>query len=120
MDPFPGGVKRAELRVERSTREDGVIRLAVAGEIDMTTGDRFNDTLRQALKEPDLGQLLVDIAELQFMDSNAVAVLARTQRTAAERGIAFGIVNARGPVRHVLEMLGVYELLSADDHGIRG
>ncbi len=120
MDPFAGGVRRAELTVDRAPREDGVICLAVAGEIDMTTGDRFSDTLRQAVKEPDAHRVLVDVSNVQFMDSNAVAVLARTRRSAMERGVSFGIINARGAVRHVLEMLGVYELLAADDHGIRG
>jgi anti-anti-sigma factor len=114
MDPFAGGIRRAELRFDRLAREEGVVRIAVAGEIDMTTGDRFSDTLRQALNEPDTQRLLIDVSQVDFMDSNAVAVLARTRRTAMEQNILFGIVNAQGPVRHVLEMLGVYELLSAD------
>ena len=43
-----------------------------------------------------------------------MAVLVKARRTADEHGIAFGLVNARGVVRSVLEMLGVYEMLAAE------
>jgi anti-anti-sigma factor len=118
MDTFSGPLQPAELRFDRVAHTDGVTCLAVTGEIDMTTGDRFRHTLVEALHEPGVSRLLLDFAPLRFMDSNAVAVLVKTQRNAEEQGISFGIVNTRGVVRSVLEMLGVYEMLAAKEKGL--
>jgi anti-sigma B factor antagonist len=114
MDPFDGGVPRPELRFERCGPNGGVTRLAVAGEVDMTTGELFEQTLTGALDDPGLTRLLLDVAPLRFIDSNGVAALVKARRIADRQGVSFGLVNARGSVRSVLEMLGVYEMLAAD------
>jgi anti-sigma B factor antagonist len=117
MDTFGVPASRSELRFERLTQTDGAICLAVTGEVDMTTGDLFQQTLVRVLDEPGVARLRLDVAPLRFMDSNGVAVLVQACRTAERRGISFGIVNARGAIRSVLEMLGVYELLAAEEQG---
>jgi anti-sigma B factor antagonist len=111
MEAFDGR-SQPQLRFDRTTR-DGTVCLTVTGEIDMTTGDIFRQTLLAVLGEPGVRRLLLDVGPLRFMDSNGVGVLVKTQRSAEERDIGFGIVNARGPIRGVLEMLGVYEMLAA-------
>ncbi|OLE29408.1 MAG: hypothetical protein AUG44_04255 [Actinobacteria bacterium 13_1_20CM_3_71_11] len=102
-----------QLRFDRAAGQDGVVTLAVAGEVDMTTGDCFRDTLLAVLAERGVRRLLLDVGGLRFVDSNGVGVLVKAQRAADERDIGFGIVNAAGTVRGVLEMLGVYEMLAA-------
>jgi anti-sigma B factor antagonist len=117
MDSFDGALQPAELRLDRSAMGDGVACLSVTGEIDMTTGDRFSNALTQALNEPGVGRLVLDFGALRFMDSNGVNVLITAHRAANRQGITFEIVNAQGAVRHVLEMLEVYELLAAKEQG---
>ena len=114
MNPFDSDIPRPELHIERDGAAGGVTRLAVAGEVDMTTGEQFERTLIGTFDEPGVTRLLLDMAPLRFIDSNGVAVLVKARRTADEHGIAFGLVNARGVVRSVLEMLGVYETLAAE------
>jgi len=114
MDPIDGSALRPELRFERIGPANGVTCLAVAGEVDMTTGELFERTVTGALYEPGVTRVLLDLAPLRFIDSNGVAVLIKARRAAAGNGIAFGLVNARGVVRSVLEMLGVYEMLAAE------
>jgi anti-sigma B factor antagonist len=114
MDPYDVAPQRPELRIERAGAVDGVTCLAVAGEVDMTTGEQFERTLIGTLDEPGVTRLLLDVAPLRFIDSNGVAVLVKARRTADAHGIVFGLVNARGVVRSVLEMLGVYEMLAAE------
>lgn len=112
MESFEGRAQ-PQLRFDRTALQDGVVRLAVAGEVDMTTGDCFQQTLLAVLAEPGVRRLVLDVGGLRFVDSNGVGVLVKVQRAADERDIGFGIVNATGPVRGVLEMLGVYEMLAA-------
>jgi anti-sigma B factor antagonist len=112
METFEG-LPQPQLRFDRTAALDGVVHLAVAGEVDMTTGDCFRQTLLTVLAEPGVRQLVLDVGGLRFVDSNGVGVLVKAQRAADERDVGFGIVNAAGPVRGVLEMLGVYEMLAA-------
>ena len=62
--------------------------------------------------DPAVTSLTMDAAHLDFIDSNGVTVLVKAHRAADERGISFGIVNAQDPIRGLLEMLGVYEMLT--------
>jgi anti-sigma B factor antagonist len=114
MEMFGGEVQPPELRFDRVARGDGVACLSVVGEIEMTTGDRFGQTIAGVLAEPGVSGLLLDLGQLRFMDSNGISELVRAKRSAQERGISLRIVNARDATRHVLEMLGVYGLLVAD------
>jgi anti-sigma B factor antagonist len=114
METFDDRIPPPELRFDRTTRDNGVTCLTVTGEIDMTTGDCFRQTLLAVLGEPGVRRLLLDVAPLRFMDSNGVGVLVKAQRSAEERGVDFGIVNAQGAIRSVLEMLGVYDMLATE------
>src|SRR5437660_6583514 len=62
MDPFDGSPPRPELRFERMGPANGVTCLAVAGEVDMTTGELFERTLVGALGEPGVTRVLLDVA----------------------------------------------------------
>lgn len=115
MDTFAGQLPPSELGFDRVTGA-GVTRVTVTGEIDATNGDRFHQTLMDALNESGLRRLVLDLGPLRFMDSNAVAVLMKAQRASDERGVSFGITNTSDPIRHVLQMLGVYDVL-ADAQG---
>jgi anti-sigma B factor antagonist len=114
METVGGPSRRQELRFDRSTSSDGVTRLAVAGEIDMNTGDCFRQKIMLVLAEPGVNRLLLDLGPLRFIDSNGVATLVKARRAADAQGIGFGVVNAGGSIRSVLDMLGVYPILSAD------
>jgi anti-sigma B factor antagonist len=114
MDSFGGRLPPSELHFDHVTGADGVTRLTVTGEIDATTGEKFNQALVDALSAPGVRRVVLDLAGLRFIDSNGVALLMKAQRTADERGLMFGLVNAADTIRHVLQMLGVYEILA--DH----
>lgn len=103
----------AMLWLTGTDRGDGVTCLAVAGEVDMSTGDDFRRTVARHLRAPGVHTLLLDLAGLTFIDSNGVAVLVEAYRTAGERGLSFAATNATARIRSVLELMGVYELLTA-------
>ncbi|MEV4709270.1 STAS domain-containing protein [Actinoplanes sp. NPDC049316] len=114
MDPADR-VPPTQLTVERRGYDGGVVTLAVAGDIDMMTGDRFVRALTEALDEPGVTRLLVDLAALRFIDSNGVTALLRAHRAARRREATFGVFNVSEPVRSILTMLGVHDLLTAAD-----
>jgi anti-anti-sigma factor len=106
------GDRAGQLHLICSDRGDGLTCVAVAGDIDMSTGDTFRRTLTRHLREPGLHELRLDLGSLSFIDSNGVAVLIGACRVADERDISFGLINAPARIRSVLELMGVYDMLT--------
>jgi anti-anti-sigma factor len=113
MEPPPNdSAWSTTLRLDITDRAEGRTRVTVHGDIDMTTSDYFQQTLMGLVAEPAVTSLVLDAADLSFIDSNGVTVLVKANRAAGERGIPFRVANIQYPIRELLEMLGVYELLS--------
>jgi anti-sigma B factor antagonist len=107
-------------RLDITDPAEGTTCVTVHGDIDMTTSDYFNRTLMRLVAEPAVTSLVLDAAHLSFIDSNGVTVLVKAHRAAGERGISFRVINAQDPIRALLEMLGVYEILTERSPSRRG
>ena len=112
MEPPSESAWSTKLRLDVTDRTDGGTCLAVHGDIDMTTSDHFKQTVMRLVADPAVTRLTIDAAHLDFIDSNGVTVLVKAHRAADERGISFAVANAQGPIRSLLEMLGVYDMLT--------
>ena len=112
MKPPSASTWSPSLRIDRTDRPDGTTVLRVEGDVDMGTSGEFRETVMGIIGEPAVTGLVVDLAELAFIDSNGVTVLVKACRIAGERGTSFSITNAQDTIRGVLEMLGVYEMLT--------
>ena len=104
--------KPARFELHRSTGGVRTVRLSISGEIDISNSEELLTTLTAVLDEPRVTCVILDLAALTFIDSTGAGVLITGQRTAEERGVRFGVVNPRGFVRRVLQVLGVDERLA--------
>ncbi len=91
-----------EVRVQRS---GGITRLALFGELDLTTGEEFAMAFQDAALASDA--VLVDLRELAFMDSTGIRGLMRAQALADGSGVRLAVLNGSGPPHRVLELSGV-------------
>jgi anti-sigma B factor antagonist len=57
----------------------------------------------------------VELADLQFLDSSGVYGLVTGHHAAVRKGTCLYVINAGGPVAHVLEITGVGDLLRPPD-----
>ncbi|HEX8345206.1 MAG TPA: STAS domain-containing protein [Actinoplanes sp.] len=112
MEPLPESGRPTELRLDVTGRAGGDACIAVHGDIDMVTSDDFRETVMRLVADPAVTRVTVDAAELGFIDSNGVTVLVKAHRAAGERSIPFAVANTQDPIRGLLEMLGVYDLLT--------
>jgi anti-anti-sigma factor len=112
MDTGGNEIGSAPLELERSNDGYGRVRLAVAGEIDISNLDRLREVVTAILAEPHLTGLLLDFAPLDFIDSSGVEVLMQAKQLADRRGAGFALINARGKVQRVLAILGVDKFLA--------
>ncbi|MCW2643667.1 MAG: hypothetical protein JWP76_5973 [Dactylosporangium sp.] len=112
MDTGGNEIGSAPLELERSNDGYARVRLAVAGEIDISNLDRLREVVTAILAEPHLTGLLLDFAALDFIDSSGVEVLMQAKQLADRRGTGFALINAHGKVQRVLAILGVDKVLA--------
>ena len=82
-------------------RDEGLTRLAVAGELDLATVPE----LEAALPAPAPGEtLVVDLRELAFIDSAGIHVLMRLDIDARAQGWSLVVVRAPPDVQRILDL----------------
>jgi anti-sigma B factor antagonist len=100
-------------RVEPRT-EDRTTVLAITGELDLSSAPELETHLAEAFRS-DAKQVIVDLRELEFIDSTGLSVLVKANQQAHEAGCRFGIVNGGAQVRRLLSLTGVTERLRVAD-----
>lgn len=92
--------------------EDGEHRvIRVGGELDLATVPTLEQELEEAMKPTDATAIVVDLSDLEFIDSTGIAVLARAMGEDGENGSSrLRFVPSRADaVNRVLDMTGVAE-----------
>lgn len=81
--------------------------LHVSGELDITVRDDLREAILAALEH---GDVVVDLAGVTFLDSEALGALIDGYNEARVRPAGFRVVNARGLVARVLQVSGAHDL----------
>jgi anti-sigma B factor antagonist len=97
------------LAVERTSNE-GVELLLVEGELDIATAPRLISVMNGAVQEA-LSSLVVDLSQVDFMDSTGLALLINAHRRLTRRRKGFAVVCPPGPLRRVFEVTDMVETL---------
>jgi stage II sporulation protein AA (anti-sigma F factor antagonist) len=87
-------------------KSNGGVEVAVGGEIDIATVDRFRRALRDAVFETE-ATVNVDLLEVRFIGSVGINALVGARQLALDEGVAFRIVKASRNVEHVLDLMGL-------------
>ncbi len=111
------GVQVVENELPRSvaagaaSANGGICRLALHGDIDLSVRDLVRQAIEMRLVCDGVSFVLVDLADVTFMDCSTVGVLVACQHLAADIGCGFRVVNANGVVARVLDLAGAQSLL---------
>ncbi|GIJ47978.1 hypothetical protein Val02_48640 [Virgisporangium aliadipatigenens] len=98
-----------------SLRHGGdTITVCVSGDIDLRTAAQLEDAFA-GQTGGSAATVVVDLTEVEFVDSAGINALLKGQRGAQSHGQAFRISGTRPLVRQVLEMTGVWDLLSGHE-----
>ena len=95
-------------------RQGGASIFAVSGELDLRTSPELEERLGGAF---DAGAELVilDLRQIEFMDSTGLRVLLAAHQRAHESGRRFALVKGADQVERVLTLTGVRDLLTVVD-----
>ena len=85
--------------------------LTVRGELDMASGPQLEEAVDAAIRES-VGAFVIDLSDLEFIDSTGLQVLLRARGLLAREDRALAVVCPHGPVRRVFELSGCSELFA--------
>lgn len=95
------------LKVECEVSGDGrSVCLRLDGEVDLDTARLVEDALLPAL-EPRCTRLVVDLADVSFMDSSGLRVLVVARNALDDRGAEMVIANVNDQLRRLFEISGL-------------
>ena len=86
----------------RVAESGGVTTVFLDGEIDLERSPEARKALLEALSRG--GPLLVDLAEVEYMDSSGLASLIEVHQRAREKSIDFALARVSAPVMKVLKL----------------
>ena len=91
--------------------QDRALTLAVTGALDVATAGDLWAAGSRGIDESEAATVLLDMAGVDFLDSSGVSALVKLRKHAVGAGAVFQVLNPRPPVRRVLDLSGLSDLL---------
>ena len=88
--------------------------ITVSGELDLASSAALDEQLARVASSG-VDQVVVDLRELEFMDSTGLSTLVKAHQRAEEAGQQFGLVRGPQQVQRLLSLTGVEERLRFAD-----
>lgn len=99
-----------QFRVEVHTTTDATV-LAVSGELDLTSSTALEEAL-DGVDGASLEILVLDLREVEFMDSAGLAVVVKAHQQAQDAGHRFGVISGSPQVQRLLSLTGMNERMT--------
>jgi anti-anti-sigma factor len=104
---------QSNFNVEIDNSNQAVV-IRVSGELDLASSPALEQELeRGAASQAKV--VIVDLRNLEFMDSTGLSVLVRAHQRATENGQRFGVVRGPQQVQRLLSLTGVADRLNLAD-----
>lgn len=88
--------------------------VAVKGELDLASGPEL-ETQLDKISGPETQLVVVDLRQLDFMDSTGLSILVRAHQRLSEEGCEIGLVKGSQQVQRLLDLTGVADRLRLVD-----
>jgi anti-anti-sigma factor len=82
------------------------------GELDLATAPALEAALGRAFERAGAGRVVLDLRELEFIDSSGLRTLLTARRHADETGSKFSLVAGHRGLERTLEIAGVHKVFS--------
>ena len=102
-----------DFRVEVRTEGRAAV-VVVRGELDLATSPELEESLRR-IWDSGNEQLVIDLRELEFMDSTGLSIIVKAHQRLSEEGRRLCLVRGSQQVQRLLDLTGVSERLELID-----
>ena len=93
--------------------------IQIAGELDEHTANYAKMTIDSQLDEAECKQVVMDLSNLEFMDSTGIGVLMGRYKKMKQRGIPIFIANPSVQADKIFRMTALYEVMPKVKEGVR-
>ena len=93
------------------TQSAGTAELALSGDLDMSATFRLEPALDRLLSSSQVGEVVLDLGDVNFVDSSGLGLLLATYERSREAGTAMAIVGPSPEVQRVFRLAGVETVL---------
>lgn len=83
----------------------------ITGELDEHTALYTRNKLDEMFSQKDFHQIIIDLSELDFMDSTGIGVLIGRYKKMKDRGISIFICNPSSHAEKIFKMTGLYDIM---------
>jgi anti-sigma B factor antagonist len=99
------------IEVDTST-EDGLAVVTPRGELDVAGTPALEDALADVAGGPGVRGVVVDLSQLEFMDSSGLRAVVLADQRLRRQGLRFALVRGGEPVHRVFELTRMTERLT--------
>ena len=99
-----------QLRIRILSANNRQTHVLLSGELDLETVSQLNVVLDR-IAQMDTREVVLDLSELSYLGSVGVGVIIRISDELGESGRQLVLTGAQGPVKVVLQLLGLYYLV---------
>ncbi|HTE60042.1 MAG TPA: STAS domain-containing protein [Solirubrobacteraceae bacterium] len=94
-----------------SRSDEDSLELVLAGELDMPATFKIEPELDRLLSGQEVRRLVLDVADVRFIDSAGLGALLSIRERTKLLGIEMSLVNVSDPVRRILDLSGMWAVL---------
>lgn len=85
--------------------------LTLNGELDEHSSSYTRETLDNILEQEKYNQVVVDLNELEFMDSTGIGVMIGRYKKLKQKDIPLYLINPNKHIDKIFEMTGLYRIM---------
>ena len=94
-----------------SAQRDGVLRVALTGDLDVTTAASVEERLIELEDGDPPDRVVLDLRAVRFIDSTGLSLLINAHSRGRKAGRRVTVVSGSGPPRRILETTGLQRRL---------
>lgn len=89
----------------------GILYVLLCGELDEHSANYTRITLDEMFDKPNFKKIVIDLSELDFMDSTGIGVLIGRYKKMKDKDIPIFIANPSSHAEKIFNMTGLYTLM---------
>ena len=101
-----GGIMQVNSKIYLDT-----LYLQISGELDEHTAHYARTTMDEQLEKGDFKQVIIDLSQLDFMDSTGIGVLIGRYKKLKERNLPIFISNPSAQADKIFKMTALYDVM---------
>ena len=85
--------------------------VSFCGELDENSSSYTRETLDEILDKEKYNQVIIDLSELEFMDSTGIGVMIGRYKKLKSKGVPLYLTNPNKHIDKIFEMTGLYKIM---------